>query len=74
MKNTPTQKPLTEAQVRADHLRNTLGSLAIEGLHLDKESLAICDRYVRGEIDLDTLGRLFHDDIYAKRPEARLDV
>ena len=64
----------TEAQIRADHLRSTLGSMAIEGHHLDKGSLAICDRYVRGEIDLETLSRLFDDVIYANRPGARLDA
>ena len=75
MKATSVLEPApTDAEVRADHLRTTLGSMAIEGHHLDKKSLAICDRYVRGEIDLETLGKLFDDVIYANRPGARLNA
>lgn len=75
MKATSTlEASANDAEIRADHLRTTLGSMAIEGHHLDKKSLAICDRYVRGEIDLETLGRLFDDVIYANCPGARLDA
>jgi len=63
-----------EIATRADDLRNTLGTMAIEGHHLDKKSLAIYDRYVRGEIDLETVGELFDKVIYSHNPAARINA
>ena len=63
-----------ENAVRAEDLRNTLGTMALEGHYLDQKSLAIYDRYVRGEIDLETVGRLFDEVIYSNNPGARLDA
>jgi len=75
MSNTPviTSTPV-ELATRADDLRNTLGTMAIEGHYLDKKSLAIYDRYVRGEIDLETVGELFDKVIYSRNPTARIDA
>ena len=75
MSVTPTAEiTAAENATRADDLRNTVGTMAIEGHYLDKKSLAIYDRYVRGEIDLETVGRLFNDVIYSRNPDARLDA
>lgn len=75
MSNTPiiTATP-AELATRADDLRNTLGTMSIEGHHLDERSLAIYDRYVRGEIDLETVGALFDQVIYSRNPAARIDA
>ncbi len=63
-----------DQELRADDLRNTLSTMAIEGHYLDEKSLAIYHRYVCGQIDLETVGRLFNDVIYSRNPSARIDA
>lgn len=58
---------------RADALRSTLGSLYLEGLVLDTDSLRLWQRWVRGSITLEQLGSLFDNLIYSHCPEARID-
>jgi len=47
---------LEERERRASAVRNSLGSLAIEGLDPGPEARAIFQRYVDGELTLDEAG------------------
>jgi len=47
---------LNERERRASAVRNSLGSLAIEGLYPGPETKAIFQRYVDGELTLDEAG------------------
>ena len=65
-------EPLDTVAAREDALRNVLGTMSLEGMKLDPESMRLFRRWVQGKITLERLGELVDDVAYAGCPERRL--